>query len=102
MIEQIRVTKHFNKNVDVIRRAISIMFNQIQDNTEQTIKPVVVHEKKFNPYSGWIIMPNPNGNTKPFYSEYHGVTMLEIANPKPPFQKVVLKEGDEWYDCFIK
>jgi hypothetical protein len=57
---------------------------------------------KVNPYIGWVIMPNPDGNTKPFYSEYHGFTMLEISNPKPPFQKVVLKEGSEWYDYFNK
>ena len=102
MIEQIRFSKHLSKNVDVIRRAISIMFNQIQGNTEMSVvKPVVQTQVKNNPYVGWVIMPNPDGNTKPFFSEYHGFTMLEIANPKPPFQKVVLKEGGEWYDYFI-
>ena len=103
MINQIKVSQSINKDIDIIRRGINIQFNAIQDNLAlQSNKPIIpVGTVKKNPYIGWIIMPNPDGNTKPFYSEYHGFTMFEITNPKPPFQKVVIKEGSEWYDYFI-
>ena len=104
-INAIKSSISCSKDIEVIRYAIDALYNQrVEGTIPKPIEVNVVHgalQIPKCPYEGWIIMPNPLGTIGPYFSEYHECKMLEISNPKPPFQKVVLKEGSEWYDYFI-
>lgn len=71
--------------------------------TRPAVQMTGVSVKKDNlcPYENYEIMPNPEGIKEPWYSEAEWANIIWIQKVGPPFTKVMLKEGEEWYDYFI-
>ena len=67
-------------------------------NKTQTILPTV---KRGFPYATYRFLPNPHGEFKPYFSDFYESEVIILQNKKPPFDNVILKKGDEWFDYVL-
>lgn len=114
-INEIRLKLAMNKDIDVVRKGIDMLYNSMIDQQVLTpLKPLVVHNALLcsadvvhpvttstkieyfdpeNPYDGWKIIEKGMNETEGF--EYK-----VIQHPKIFSKKFVLKRGDDYYDKF--
>jgi len=76
-----------NKDIDIIRYLLN---NALQNAP-----------KKSYPYTTYRFLPNPHGEFKPYFSDFYESEVIILQNKKPPFDNVILKKGDEWFDYVL-
>jgi hypothetical protein len=96
-INQLKAKLGLNKDIDVIRYLINNAL-QFRNNVSQCTTNAL---KKQYPYTTYRFLPNPHGEFKPYFSDFHESEVIIIQNKKHPFDNVILKKGDEWFDYVL-
>jgi len=90
-----------NKDIDIIRYLLNNALQIKNDALQRTTNALQNAPKKSYPYTTYRFLPNPHGEFKPYFSDFYESEVIILQNKKPPFDNVILKKGDEWFDYVL-